>query len=190
MPSQSLYDQPAVPMRIRAEVSMGSKLDVGRVAHMAYSWMLEIRGAFRTTAVSYTSMRGCVVGVILLNFVTMGCSPNRAATREINALASVPAPDRKLYVDVQDAPDWQNPYIVVFADGLQVECRAVGMSKRITASALKKTLLELPRSAWPYGKIVAGNENSIRSQGDAARIERNRVEVDKILKSMDIAVDW
>jgi hypothetical protein len=118
------------------------------------------------------------------------CNGGEHAAPQADPLASVPTPDPKLYAHVQDASDWQNPYILVLADGLQVECRAVGMSRTVPVSALKETLLGLPRSAWPYGRVVAGNESGVRSNGDTPGIERNRMQVDEILKLMNIEVDW
>ena len=135
-------------------------------------------------------MRFSFAVTLLMCASAMVCNRGENSAPPVDTLASVPGPDPKLYAHVQDASDWQNPYIVVLADGLQVECRAVGMSRTLPVSALKETLLGLPRSAWPYGRIVVGNESGVRSQGDTPRIEKNRMQVDETLKSMDIAVDW
>ena len=140
--------------------------------------------------VSIICMRFSFAVTLLMCATAMVCNRGENSAPSVDTLASVPGPDPNLYAHVQDASDWQNPYILVLAEGLQVECRAVGVGRTIPVSALKETLMRLPRSAWPYGRIVAGNESGVRSQGDTPRIEKNRMQVDEALKSMNIKVEW
>ena len=57
-------------------------------------------------------------------------------------------------------------------------------------SVLARTLVGLPDSAWPYGRVVAGSENGVRIIGNDKLIKRNREEADKILREMGLEVQW
>jgi hypothetical protein len=46
-----------------------------------------------------------------------------------------------------------------------------------------------PTIAWPYGLVVAVQENSLRNAGDDAPIKRNREELVRLLEEAGIKVD-
>lgn len=50
-------------------------------------------------------------------------------------------------------------------------------------------LEELPSIAWPYGLVVAVQENGVRAPGDGVRIERNKEELLRILEKAGVKVD-
>lgn len=50
-------------------------------------------------------------------------------------------------------------------------------------------LENLPPFAWPYGLIVAVQENSLRNPGDGGPIKRNREELVRLLEKAGIKVD-
>jgi hypothetical protein len=50
-------------------------------------------------------------------------------------------------------------------------------------------LEKLPSIAWPYGLVVAVQENGIRAPGDDARIKSNREELVRLLEEAGIKVD-
>ena len=56
---------------------------------------------------------------------------------------------------------------------------------------LHQTLLSLPRSAWPYGRIVAVQAGGGSTTQDAStRIEQNRVQAHAILKAVGVTVEY
>jgi len=55
---------------------------------------------------------------------------------------------------------------------------------------MREMLLSLPVDAWPYGRIVAVQEISIRSRNDDRSIDRNRSELESMLKDLDITINW
>jgi len=61
-----------------------------------------------------------------------------------------------------------------------------GGEKTITLDQLKDSLKELPVSAWPYGRVVGWQENSLRSGDDDRVIPRNTGRMLETLESMDI----
>jgi len=50
-------------------------------------------------------------------------------------------------------------------------------------------LEKLPPIAWPYGLVVAVQENGLRNPGDDVSIKRNREELVRLLEKAGIKVD-
>ena len=93
-----------------------------------------------------------------------------------------PSPDRKRYEAVESARDWKNPFLIVRRDGIEV----IGVTHG-RANAVKSVLSELedlPVSTWPYGLVVAVQENR-----DTRLIAANRIRLIKLLKRVGIAVE-
>jgi hypothetical protein len=126
----------------------------------------------------------------------VSCSQPTSMERVNNVVASplknrIPPPDPNKYSPVRDARDWQNPYLIVQAKGI-VDARpisaameAVPMSPGDVVAYLEK----LPSIAWPYGLVVAVQENSLRNPGDNVPIKRNREELVRLLEKAGIKVD-
>ena len=100
----------------------------------------------------------------------------------------VPAANRELYREVRDAKQWKNPYLIVRREGVEV---VAVTDKRSPApvSAIRELLEGLPNSAWPYGLVVAVQDSSIQSAGDAQYIEVNREKLLRILRDMHVEVE-
>jgi hypothetical protein len=99
----------------------------------------------------------------------------------------IPPPDPNRYRSVTDARDWQNPYLMVQANGIRPIGAATGtptMSPVDVVAYLEK----LPSIAWPYGLVVAVQENGVRAPGDDDRIKRNREELVRLLEEAGVGV--
>ena len=126
----------------------------------------------------------------------VSCLQPASMERVNNVVASplknrIPPSDPKKYSSVREARDWQNPYLIVQAKGI-VDARpisaameAVPMSPEDVVAYLEK----LPSIAWPYGLVVAVQENSLRNPGDNGPIKRNREELVRLLEKAGIKVD-
>ena len=102
----------------------------------------------------------------------------------------IPPADRDKYRSVRDAKDWANPYLVVRADGVELISRAVPTGRKVVAAKdLPKSLLDLPVSAWPYGRVAAVQEAGIRSGNDDERIKQNRAKTEQALKSLGVSME-
>jgi hypothetical protein len=98
----------------------------------------------------------------------------------------------QVYKSIRDAGNWKNPYLVVRREGIEVIARGLGSGRQtVPASDLRRTLVELPVSAWPYGRIVAMQDINLRSVdlGDEEPIAGNRSIALATLKKLGIAVD-
>ena len=100
------------------------------------------------------------------------------------------APDR--YKSIRDAKDWENPYLVIRRDGIEVIAKGLASSRKTVAAAdLEHTLIELPLTAWPYGRVVAVQEVGIRAadRSDDKLIADNLEAALAILKKIKATVD-
>jgi len=67
--------------------------------------------------------------------------------------------NRQRYESIRDAKKWRNPILVIRADGIQVISKTLPSGERTVAPTdLRRTLIDLPVTAWPYGTVVAVQE--------------------------------
>jgi hypothetical protein len=102
----------------------------------------------------------------------------------------IPPPDPNKYRSVRDARDWQNPYLMVQANGIDARpISAATEAPTLSPGEVVAYLEKLPSIAWPYGLVVAVQENGVRAPGDGARIKRNREKLVRLLEKAGVKVD-
>jgi hypothetical protein len=99
----------------------------------------------------------------------------------------IPPPDPNKYLSVRDARDWRNPYLMVQANGIR-PISATMETRAMSPADIVAYLEKLPSMAWPYGLVVAVQENGIRAGDDDARIKRNREELVRLLEKAGVKV--
>jgi hypothetical protein len=117
-------------------------------------------------------------------------SVQRVAKHGTSSLKSrIPSPDPQKYSPVRDARDWQNPYLMVNANGIDARPISAATEARTMSPADVVAYLEkLPYIAWPYGLVVAVQENDLRAPGDDAPVKRNKEELVRLLEKAGIKV--
>jgi hypothetical protein len=101
----------------------------------------------------------------------------------------IPPPDANKYNSIRDAHDWQNPYLMVNRNGIDARpISAATEAKTMSPADVVAYLEKLPSIAWPYGLVVAVQENGLRAPGDDAPIKRNREELVRLLEKAGIKV--
>ena len=91
---------------------------------------------------------------------------------------------------IRDAKDWENPYLVIRREGIEVIAKPLSSGRQTVAAAdLQQTLIALPVTAWPYGRIAVVQEISIRTGGDEKPIADNLKAALAILEKLDVMVD-
>jgi len=119
-------------------------------------------------------------------------SMQRVADARTSTLKNrIPPADPNKYRSVVDARDWQNPYLMVQAKGIDARPTSATTDALTMAPADMVAYLEkLPSVAWPYGLVVAVQENGIRAPGDDASIKRkNREELVRLLEEAGVKVE-
>lgn len=102
-----------------------------------------------------------------------------------------PANPRR-YKFILDAKDWANPYLVIRRDGIEVISKGLPSGRRTVSSTdLRRTLIELPTTAWPYGRVVVVQDIGIRAadHSDEQPIADNRNVTLSILKTLQVIVE-
>jgi len=86
---------------------------------------------------------------------------------------------------------WRNPYLIVRSDGVALYDTADSAEIILKPDELLPALAKLPSSNWPYGRVVAATENTVRtSEQDGVAIRRNKGIVGGLLEGAHIAVKW
>jgi hypothetical protein len=86
---------------------------------------------------------------------------------------------------------WRNPYLIVRADGVALLDPDDHLERIVKPEELTQTLGNLPPSAWPYGRVVAVTENSVRSSADEdVKIRKNRAVVAGTLEGLQVVIHW
>ena len=98
----------------------------------------------------------------------------------------------ELYRSVVDAKDWKNPYLVIGPDSIYLTAKSVPADGKAVAIAdLRRSLIELPVTAWPYGRVVGLQESGIRGPDrvDDNVIADNLRAALSILKTLGVTVN-
>lgn len=128
------------------------------------------------------------VAAVLYFGLLAGCNqkptplPDRG---EHKLLAEIPPADPKQYALILEGANWQNPYITAYANGVGIECRAVAFRKFVPVTMTETTLLQLPKSGWPYGRVVALQPTGLPGIGNEEKVRENFRQADEILSGWD-----
>jgi hypothetical protein len=119
--------------------------------------------------------------------VLLGCMVSSTITAQSTLKARIPASKPKVYRAIRDGKDWRNPYLIVNEDGVQVRRTGDDYDAQIVSVAEVLGVLEkLPASAWPYGLVVALQENGIccrESDGQARKHANWRELMDRLRRA-------
>ena len=129
--------------------------------------------------------------IIALTSCSHPARMQKVANIETSPLKSrIPPPDPAKYRSIVDAHDWQNPYLMVRAAGIDARpISAATESPTMSPQEVIAYLEKLPSVAWPYGLVVAVSENGVRAPGDDAPIRRNREELVRLLEAAGVRVE-
>jgi hypothetical protein len=96
------------------------------------------------------------------------------------------------YRAIRDSRDWKNPILIVGRDGVELRTMSVVPGTNIvTIADLRQSLIDLPLSAWPYGRVVALQTGGILAgePGETEALATNREAALAILKSLRVKVE-
>ena len=123
-------------------------------------------------------------------------------------LAHIPLPTKSLYIDVHDPSAWENPFLSVDSDRLDLRitfadanpssigegtmlrpAAARRQELQLRPSDLAKAVVALPAGAWRYGRVIAVAENPEASAKNRAKIRLNVEAAIKQLNDLGIVVE-
>lgn len=116
-------------------------------------------------------------------------------------LQNIPAANPTKYADLREKKNWQNPYLVVRADGVGLLTGVTANQEQILkAEEVLTALAHLPPSAWPYGRVAAilvleapagsGQGSERRSELQKVALRRNRGTVAGELQRARVEIVW
>ena len=137
------------------------------------------------------AIRAITVLTMCAGGVLSGWTAQRDSAANDQLDPRIPSARPRQYEAVLVAKDWRNPYLVIGPDS--IELIAIGLPSRRTTVAstdLQRTLASLPVTAWPYGRVVAVQEDSIRvPERDDKPIADNLNATLAILKRLQVRVE-
>ena len=140
-------------------------------------------------------MKRCCLLPLCVTIALLSCSQPTTSQKPIEKGTSalknrVPAADPSKYRSVRDARDWQNPYLVVHANGIDARpISAATEAPRMSPAEVVGYLEKLPSIAWPYGLVVAVQETGLRAPGDNAQIRKTVEELQRLLTEAGVKVE-
>ena len=129
---------------------------------------------------------------LLVGLAPLGCSRQVASTQPSpeTVLQAIPTADPAKYDHVEDTKNWRNPYLIVRADGVALYDPADSAEIILKPEEVVGALAQLPRSNWPYGRVVAAGETTAASDRDGVAIRRNKGLVGGLLAEAHVAIRW
>lgn len=126
-------------------------------------------------------------------------------------LAQLPPPSKRRYLQVRFAEGWSNPFLIVRKKMVTLRIAgplsgdklpngvlpgqklvAVGNTKHeitLRLIDLPEALAALPEESWPYGRVVAVDEDPTTPRPDRPQMRRNVEAVMAMLNDLDVVVE-
>ena len=134
-----------------------------------------------------------IIAVVLLTWAaTSATATMQSRSARFAQLDSrIKPPDPQLFASIRDAKGWNNPYLIVRPEGIEIVSSALPSGRKSVARAdLRSALIELSVLAWPYGRVVAVQETQIRAadRRDERGIADNLAATLAVLESLQVTV--
>lgn len=145
----------------------------------------------------FWTLTTCTLAISLALVACSSRSDTQPAPDAFAVLQTIPAANPAKYADLGEKKNWQNPYLVVRADGIGLLTGVAANQEQILKlEDVVDTLAHLPASAWPYGRVVAilvqgASGSSIQaSEQQKVALRRNRGAVTGELERAHVEIVW
>lgn len=133
-----------------------------------------------------------------------------AEDEDRETLAAVPLPSRNVYMAIHTRQSWVNPFLIVTKSTVSLSIlypdngpanspgseflRPVAARRRsleLRLSDLPRALAAAPPNVWPYGRVIAVEEDPTATREDRAQIRRNVESTLQTLSDLGVVVyEW
>ena len=117
--------------------------------------MLACRTLTTTAAIAFV-LAACATGAI-------SSAQQSRSVQTARLDARIGPADAQRYEPIRDGRDWQNPFLVIHRDGVEISSKRPEGRVRVAVADVDHALIGLPVAAWPYGRVVAVKEISLRA---------------------------
>lgn len=138
----------------------------------------------------------------------------RAQASALNAdrqeLESIPLPSKGIYESIHTRASWQNPFLVVTKSTVSLTMLYPDMGPahapgdallrpqaarrerlELRLSSLPQALSALPQNVWPYGRVIAVEDDPSAPKQDWPQVRRNEEATLQILSNLGVvAYEW
>jgi len=124
--------------------------------------------------------------------LTSGHAHNQKTSKQdTNTLERIPDPKMEEIRRIRTAEDWPNPIVLVNSDSFYLVLHVDGerVQAELDLANLEKKLKELKLDRWPLGRVVAVEENGLRSPGDNEKISEKAKEVKQMLELHKVMIE-
>jgi hypothetical protein len=125
-------------------------------------------------------------------------------------LDAIPLPSKNTYMGIHTRQSWTNPFLIVSKSTVSLGIlypdygpdhapgdsflRPVAARRRVLElrlSDLPEALVAVPPNTWPYGRVVAVEEDPAAPTADRPQIRRNLEATEQVLSDLGVvAYDW
>jgi hypothetical protein len=125
-------------------------------------------------------------------------------------LESIPLPSKNIYMAIHTRQSWSNPFLIVSRSTVNLTImmpdngpagspgseilRPVAARRReidLRLPDVPDGLAATPASVWPYGRVVAVEEDPLEQRGDRAQTRRNLEATMQILNDLGVVIyEW
>ncbi len=129
---------------------------------------------------------------------------------ERQELEQIPPPAKNRYMAIHTRDNWGNPFLIVgkktvtlrvtypeapqsgLAPGnLMHPANARRRELELRLSDLPEALAAIPESSWPYGRVVAVEEDVVQARADRVQVRRNVETTMQVLNDLGVVVyEW
>jgi hypothetical protein len=146
------------------------------------------------TPIRRSIMMGCllVFSICSPHVLTPGTAQNqKTSKKDISTLERIPDPKVEEIRRIRIAEDWPNPIVIVNSESFYLISHVDGrrVQEEFNLADLEKTLTELQLDRWPLGRVVAVQENGLRSPGDNEKISEKSKEAKHMLKFHKVMIE-
>jgi hypothetical protein len=138
-----------------------------------------------------TGWRAVVLTICAAN--VLAARPLQTDTVQAGRLSTRIGPaNPQRYKVIRAAEDWENPYLIIRREGIEVIAKGLPSGRQIVpATDLQRALIDLPVTAWPYGRVVVMQDASIRAadRSDEQPIADNRNVALAFLMRLQVTVE-
>jgi hypothetical protein len=130
----------------------------------------------------------CLLAALGLGACSQKSGAKKPSPTEI--LQAIPSADPAKYDHIQNTKNWRNPYLIIRADGVALYDTADSAEILLKPEEVIGALAQLPRSNWPYGRVVAAAETVAASDQAGVAIRRNKGLVGGLLEEAHVDIRW
>jgi hypothetical protein len=133
-----------------------------------------------------------------------------ARDQDRQQLENIPPPSKTLYMAIHTRQSWTNPFLIVGASTVNLSIlmpdngpagspgsevlRPIAARRRVLdlrLSDLPEALAALPESTWPYGRVIAVEEDPLEQKQDRAQVRGNVEATMQVLNDLGVVIyDW